>query len=186
MPAGPTPLCPQEAGPRDENKTAAAEARRHRESNKRARTTYNGVGKEQSPLESIPVTLGPRTPTLLSPEQAGVDAIVVVVAFAGHTRFVALERLPATPLLGDDAVVALAIPLALRDEGVGELGRKVVDTERRGHALIGAREPIGLGRDRQEGVWSGAVAVACERSRWGVEGGVHVGEHVAGGCASRL
>ncbi len=60
---------------------------------------------------------------LLAAEQACVNAIIVVVAFAWHTRLVAFEGFTTSALLGHHVVYGLAILLSFGDERVGELCR---------------------------------------------------------------
>ena len=143
--------------------------------------THHKVSDEEHPLEAIP----PQTTLPRLPER---HPIVVVVAVARHPRLVRPERLAPPARLGDrDRAVAFALPAlhAPSEDVRGELGREVVDGERRALGVAAAHER-GVVLGGHGAVRAGAGAVG---ERGGVEAAavvVHACEHVAGGVGGGL
>ena len=60
--------------------------------------TYDEVGNEQRPFESIPPQLGSGPATLFAKPTTG-DTVIIVVAFTRHSGFIASKSLSSSTLL---------------------------------------------------------------------------------------
>ena len=88
--------------------------------------TYNGIGKQQKPLESIPMESRPMPFTPLEPTVDG-DTVIIGIPGAGHATGMIPKRFPAATTF-DSPLVGLLVGETW-GMGTRELGGEVVDGE---------------------------------------------------------